>query len=72
MNGHGPDRESYEKAIAADLRPVKIDNTLAFMFESRRVIRPTRFATETPLLQDDYDACWSDFAKATLPTSPTT
>ena len=72
MNGHGPDRESYEKAIAADLKPVKIDNTLAFMFESRRVIRPTRFATETPLLQDDYDACWSDFAKATLPTSPTT
>jgi homogentisate 1,2-dioxygenase len=67
MNGHGPDRESYEKAIAADLGPHKIENTLAFMFESRWVIRPTQFAEETPLKQLDYDACWADFAKAEVP-----
>jgi homogentisate 1,2-dioxygenase len=70
MNGHGPDRESYERAVAADLKPVKIENTMAFMFESRRVIRPTRFAVETPLLQSDYDACWSGFAKARPPQGP--
>jgi len=67
MNGHGPDRESYEKAIAAPLAPHKIDHTLAFMFESRWVLNPTRFAVETPLVQPDYDACWADFRKAELP-----
>ncbi len=67
MNGHGPDVASYDKAIAAPLAPHKIENTLAFMFESRWVIRPTRFAAETPLAQLDYDDCWSGFQKAKLP-----
>ena len=67
MNGHGPDRESYEKAVGSTLGPHKIDNTLAFMFESRWVIRPTKFAAETKLAQLDYDECWADFAKAELP-----
>ncbi|MDZ5649578.1 homogentisate 1,2-dioxygenase [Nitrospirillum sp. BR 11828] len=67
MSGHGPDRTSYERAVAADLKPHKIENTMAFMFESRWVIRPTRFAIETPLMQLDYDDCWSGFTKAELP-----
>ncbi len=66
MNGHGPDVASYEKAVKANLGPVRIENTMAFMFESRWVIRPTRWATETPLLQSDYDTCWSGFEKARL------
>jgi homogentisate 1,2-dioxygenase len=40
---------------------------MAFMFESRHVIRPTRWAMETPLCQPDYDAVWSGFPKASLP-----
>ena len=40
MNGHGPDRAAYEKAVAAELKPHKIEGTMAFMFESRWVIRP--------------------------------
>jgi homogentisate 1,2-dioxygenase len=67
MAGHGPDRASYEKAVAADLKPLKIENTMAFMFESCWVIRPTRWATETPLMQLDYDDVWSGFDKAELP-----
>jgi homogentisate 1,2-dioxygenase len=67
MSGHGPDRETYERAVAADLAPHKIADTLAFMFETRWVIAPTRFAMETPALQRDYDACWSNFPKARLP-----
>jgi homogentisate 1,2-dioxygenase len=67
MNGHGPDRESYAQAIASNLGPRKIEDTLALMFESRWVINPTRFAAETPLVQLDYDACWADFKKAELP-----
>lgn len=66
MSGHGPDRATYEKAVAAELAPHKIENTLAFMFESRAVIRPTRWAMETPLLQTDYDACWGAFEKANI------
>ena len=67
MNGHGPDRAAWEKATAAELQPHKIDGTMAFMFESRWVVRPTRWASETPLVQLDYDAVWNDFPKARPP-----
>jgi homogentisate 1,2-dioxygenase len=67
MAGHGPDRASYEKAIAAELGPSRIEETMAFMFESRWVIRPTRWAAQSPLCQLDYDACWAGFDKAKLP-----
>jgi homogentisate 1,2-dioxygenase len=58
MSGHGPDLASYAKAVEAQLQPHKIDNTLAFMFETRWVIRPTDWALAVPELQQDYDACW--------------
>src|SRR3546814_1630468 len=48
MSAHGPDRRSAEAAMAAKLEPHKIDDTLTFMFESSRIIRPTAFAMETP------------------------
>jgi homogentisate 1,2-dioxygenase len=67
MNAHGPDKSSTEAAMAADLQPQKIDNTMAFMFESCLPIRPTRFAMEGGSLQGNYDACWDGFEKATLP-----
>ena len=63
MSAHGPDRATFEKAVAAELTPQKIKDTLAFMFETRMVIRPTRFALETEALQRDYDACWAGFDK---------
>lgn len=58
MAPHGPDSSTYEDAIAAELKPQYLDGTLAFMFESRHVIRPTRFALETPSLQKNYLECW--------------
>jgi len=68
MSGHGPDLASYTKAVEADLQPHKIDNTLAFMFETRWVLRPTGWAMAAAELQQDYDACWdglgSNFRKA--------
>jgi homogentisate 1,2-dioxygenase len=67
MAGHGPDRASYDAAVSAELKPQRIDATMAFMFESRSVLRPTRFAMETPLMQLDYDDVWTGFAKAELP-----
>ena len=53
-------------ATAAVLTPQKLSGTLAFMFESRWVIRPTRWAAETELCQLDYDDCWAGFPKAQL------
>lgn len=59
MSGHGPDAESFERAVRADTsRPQHITDTLAFMFETRTLIRPTRFALECPQLQSDYSHCW--------------
>jgi homogentisate 1,2-dioxygenase len=63
MSAHGPDRATFERATAAELAPQKIADTLAFMFETRMVICPTRFALETEALQRDYDACWDGFEK---------
>ena len=69
MNAHGPDRTSYETAIQAELTPHRIADTLAFMFESRWVIRPTAQALALPQLQHDYDACWAGFRKAEVPST---
>ncbi|MCR6701340.1 MAG: homogentisate 1,2-dioxygenase [Dokdonella sp.] len=64
MSGHGPDATSFEKASAADTsRPDHIVDTMAFMFETRAVIHPTRQALESPQLQRDYYACWQGLAK---------
>ena len=63
MTAHGPDVTTFESASKAVLAPHKIDNSLAFMFESRYVFHPTRFAMEAPQLQKDYDGAWRDFRK---------
>lgn len=63
MSGHGPDQASYEGAINAELKPHKITDTLAFMFETRAPIRITKWASESPQMQLDYDDVWSGFAK---------
>ena len=63
MAAHGPDLATFERASTAELKPQKIADTLAFMFETRFPIRPTRFALETPALQRDYDKCWQGLPK---------
>jgi homogentisate 1,2-dioxygenase len=63
MTAHGPDVATWEKASAARLEPQKITDTLAFMWESRYVFRPTKFALTARELQKDYDSVWSGFRK---------
>ena len=64
MSGHGPDAASFDKASAADTgKPDHIVDTMAFMFETRAVIRPTRRALESPQLQRDYHRCWQGLRK---------
>ncbi len=59
MVPHGPDAEAFEKASAADLKPHKLENTLAFMFESRWRFRPTAFALGGGALDAKYAECWA-------------
>lgn len=63
MSGHGPDAETFEKASNAELTPARIGDTMAFMFETRFVCRPTKFALETDLRQPDYYECWQGLKK---------
>jgi homogentisate 1,2-dioxygenase len=63
MAGHGPDAETFDRASAADLKPVYLDNTLAFMFETQLVVRPTAFAMNTRILQHEYFECWQGLKK---------
>lgn len=59
MVPHGPDAEAFEKASTAPLAPHKLDNTLAFMFESRWRFRPTAFALQEAPLDAAYAQCWA-------------
>jgi homogentisate 1,2-dioxygenase len=65
MSGHGPDVDSWRKASAAELKPMKIDGTMAFMVETCWPYRPTQFALDRA--QSDYDEAWAGFPKAKLP-----
>jgi homogentisate 1,2-dioxygenase len=67
MSAHGPDNASAEKAMAAELKPHKIEQTMAFMFETGKVLRPSYHALESPQLQSDYDACWDGIARTFKP-----
>lgn len=63
MSAHGPDQATTAQAVAAELKPHKLENTMAFMFETGAVLRPTRYALDCPQLQSDYDACWAGLRK---------
>lgn len=63
MSPHGPEADVFEKASNADLKPERYENTLAFMFESRYVLAPTRYALEGKERQENYLDCWKSIKK---------
>ena len=63
MMPHGPDADAFEKASTVELEPVKLSDTMAFMFESRFIIQPTKFALECAQRQRDYIECWQSLKK---------
>ena len=68
MSGHGPDAATFEKASKADLsRADVITDTMAFMFETRAVLRPTRQALDAGHRQADYQQCWQGLARHFTP-----
>lgn len=60
MTGHGPDNDSYQQAINDTLKPIRYDNTLAFMFESCEPWNVTTEALKSKNRQSDYSHCWQD------------
>ena len=68
MTGHGPDAATFEKASAADThKPDYITDTMAFMFETRAVIRPTLQAVDAAHRQRDYPEYWMGLKKLFKP-----
>lgn len=63
MLPHGPDLDAFDKAGSADLKPHKLENTLAFMFETRFPQHLTNYAARLETLQDDYTSCWDGLEK---------
>lgn len=58
MMPHGPDHDAFEKASTVELKPVKLTDTMAFMFETRFPQMVTRYAAELETLQSGYINCW--------------
>jgi homogentisate 1,2-dioxygenase len=72
MSAHGPDSATFDKASSADTStPTRIADTMAFMFESRYAIKPSRSALQgTPALQSDYMSHWLGLKKHFDPKRP--
>ncbi len=71
MLPHGPDNDAFMKATNSNLAPHKLENTLAFMFETRLPQQPTAFAAQSPALQRGYPDCWSSLTKRFDPAGHT-
>jgi homogentisate 1,2-dioxygenase len=63
MLAHGPDATAFEHASNAELKPVKLTGTMAFMFETRFPQRLTAYAAGLETLQESYIDCWSGLRK---------
>ena len=64
MTGHGPDAATFEKASGIDTsQPDYVRDTMAIMFETRNVIRPTAQALDAAHRQREYQACWAGLRK---------
>jgi homogentisate 1,2-dioxygenase len=58
MTGHGPDAQTFEAASKADLKPEKIDGTMAFMLETREVLYVAEETLGSDRLDKTYAECW--------------
>jgi homogentisate 1,2-dioxygenase len=70
MLPHGPDEEAFERASTVELKPQKLEGTMAFMFESRCPQRVTAYAAKCDELQRDYAAYGKKLRKLFDPTRP--
>ncbi len=70
MLPHGPDVEAFEVNSNAELKPKRLDGTLAFMFETRFPQRVTKYAADVDARQDAYRGYGRQLKKHFDPTRP--
>jgi homogentisate 1,2-dioxygenase len=70
MTPHGPDTEAFAQASTVELKPTKLEGTMAFMFETRYPQRVTEYAAHLGELQQNYADCWSGLEKRFTPDHP--
>jgi homogentisate 1,2-dioxygenase len=63
MLPHGPDRDAFEGASNAALKPEKLDETMQFMFETRFPQHLTAFAAKEAPMQKEYIEVWNQLEK---------
>ena len=63
MMPHGPDNDAFERATKMALKPVKLTNTMAFMFETHFPQHMTEFACDTGILDNEYTKCWNQLKR---------
>ena len=63
MSGHGPDAESFALGVSAEDQPQYLADTMTIVLETQLVIRPTKFALESELLERDYYLHWQSLKK---------
>lgn len=69
MTPHGPDAKVFKEASQADLRPVKLEGTQAFMFESSLSMAVTEWGEMgCQRLDQEYYQCWQDIPKTFNPS----
>jgi homogentisate 1,2-dioxygenase len=61
MSAHGPDKKAFDSGSSQVLVPVKLPDTMAFMFESTYIFKVTEFATGNHL-DEEYYKCWEDLS----------
>lgn len=58
MSGHGPEKDVFEKASNAELKPMYISKgSLAFMFETCFQLSVTDYGISTHV-DKEYNECW--------------
>lgn len=63
MAGHGPDTEAFEKGSSAGDAPQYLADTMTIVLETQLPIRPTRFAMESGIREQDYYLHWQGLKK---------
>lgn len=59
MVPHGPDAATYSAEIKRDEKPVKVNDTMAFMIESSQIYNASAFALSGGVRKDEnYWKCW--------------
>jgi homogentisate 1,2-dioxygenase len=62
MVPHGPDADTFKKELERVEKPVKVADTMAFMFESSLHYNVSAFALREAPLDKEYWKCWQGLA----------